>query len=176
MMPTASYQRDVQPHLDAGNHEAAADAVMAHVGNYAETRPSENAQGRDSGIGTHWGARRHTQRGNGPTITGADTFSGDTAGRDIDGDRDDMMLPVLLRGVVHHDAIDATPPASRAVFDHSIEGEVPLRTGANINLRSAHVRFPAQVPDVEEVVPGWKSGSAPADNVVKRRMNRDVKA
>lgn len=162
LVPTS----EIQPHLDRGDHEAAADVVMHHVLNYQETRPNENAHGRQGGLGTHWSdVRSATER-----------FSGTKVGRDSSKEfGDDMTIPVVLRGVVHPDAIDHTPPEHRAVWGHTVENEVPLRSGANISLRSAHVRLPEATPALEPVL-DWHQGEAPASKVIKRRYNRDATA
>lgn len=163
MVPTS----EIQPHLDRGDHEAAADVVMHHVLNYQETRPQEIAEGRQGGVGTHWSdVRAATER-----------FSGKTATRDNDTALgDDMQIPVVLRGVVHPDAVDHAPPAHRALFHYSVENEVHLRSGAPVSLRSAHVRLPETMPAMGDILPGMSYGESPGSHVIKRRYNKDVTA
>lgn len=164
MVPTS----EIQPHLDRGDHEAAADVVLHHVLNYQETRPRENAEGRYGGLGTHWTDNRDRA---------SRTFAGNKATRDNDNALgDDMQIPVVLRGVVHPSAVDHSPPAHRALFDYSVENEVHVRSGAPISLRSAHVRLPETMPAMEEVLPGMQLGESPGSHVVKRRFNRGMTA
>jgi hypothetical protein len=163
IVPTA----EIQPHLDRGDHEAAADVVLNRVLNYREDRPQENAVGRTGGLGTHWTDNRNRA---------SNTFAGKVAARDEDPNfGDDMTIPVVLRGVVHPDAIDHTPPAHRAVWNYSVENEVHVRSGAPVSLRSAHVRLPEAMPAMEDVL-DFRQGEAPASHVIKRRMNKDVQA
>jgi hypothetical protein len=164
VVPTA----EIQPHLDRGDHEAAADVVLNRVLNYQEDRPRENAVGRFGGLGTHWTDNRDRA---------SRTFAGKMATRDNDTTLgDDMQIPVVLRGVVHPEAIDHAPPAHRALFDYSVENEVHVRSGAPVSLRSAHVRLPESMPAMEEILPGMAYGESPGSHVIKRRMNKDVQA
>lgn len=167
LMPTSVYQREVQPHIDRGDHAAAADAVLAHVTGYREDRPQENAVGRYGGIGVHWSSRRYTETNEyGRHTTGASTFAGigrggreTTVARDADElTGDHMLVPVLMRGVVHPENIDTEPPKHRVVFDPSIEAEVHVRSGAPISVRSAHVYLPDRVPETEDLGIGLHHG------------------